>query len=1795
MVDKVTRADVVATMAGDLEARATSAAKAVIALKTAQEGLGAETQRTEQKLLLTASATDRLVGKYVQGYSATKQLDRDLESLNRRFQAGKIAPDIYAQALEGVARKAADLKAATAEMSAGMGQVTQASNQLAAATQRLVAEQSKRKAIEDQIASFGLQAYQTYAAQLDQLRLKYSPLYAAQRRYLETIKEIRVAEQVGALSQVEAAAAAGKVKDAFSAQIATLRGHTEQVKTSTGAIQLQAHQLTNLGQQLQDVAVSLAGGQNPFLVIAQQAPQAAYAVGGFGNLVKIAGGAVGAVLSPIGLAATAVVGLTGAFALGALRAKDISGEAREFGVVLAGMGDRAAASGAKLHALVESMRDLGVSKDDARAGVTATLRNPNLSAAGAQAVSQLTPNFAAGSGQDAPTAARQLAEAVGGGYDAIMKLADAYRVFDRDPATRSLVRTLYETGKASDGAKIVLDALGRQMEGLAKEKLGPTGEALNSISRAWTSWIDRVAASAPVLELLNRAAGSIQLIDRITGGGESSDIAALEARKKKLQDYKSPFPLLTDGIPGALGFETDSQSTARQIAEIDAEIARQRAKLGVKPGGFGAAPGERSEGIVPTEGLLRTERNGKELLDQSSILKARHRLVGADARTRAIGEADIKTAQEALNNNYGPDELKTRAINNRKEALLGLNEAQAQAARLSAIESAETLKVADAYRISTAAGDAAAAQRQAAADAYSQGANKETRARQLLLAQVNEGLTSASRATEANRIEVENAKRLVDAQKEGVAAYAEVELAIKKQQATQQLTIDIQKAVAAGAVEEAEWLRGLKALREEEIALIDRYSKASSLAADLRKADQDIELAGLQATISKLTDVNERRAAEIALARQMQAIQLKNDPRYAGDQAAQDALLSKGDQARALQDNARFFDEVRQQAEGLSKDVSQFLVDGFVNANQGGKSAFENLWQGALAGAKRFAAQVAAQFLQQRILMPIAMQIVGGSPGSFGVSNPGGSSGTIQGTPGIGDLLGGARSIGGGGGFSGLTSSIDSVGASLGFSAAPQAVGGWTVTGIGGPSAAGLNAGAGGLLGGTTLSQALPFAGVGLSAIMNFASGNVGGGVGNLAGAGIGFANGGQIGLGIGAALGGVLGGLFGGKKPTVGPGGGILFGVNADGTAKIGGGSGDNGYDYLQQGNIDNANAVGKTVKTFIETVGGTFLGSHANDNRGGDLGWDAGKKKYTGGDTSGGKGRYDTFEEAFKATVVSVLKDSDFTGLSKDIGDRVKAVTSNADMDALLQYIDGLTLIYNGFKDWKEPLTQVETGMASLKATLEAAKSAAESLSKPIDDVTASYEKQRLYLVDQFNAPLKDRELRITGRSGEADLINFDRNAAITRRDAAALGAEAVKQAELTLGLERAAIVKKNADDELKSLIAMREAVVARNQAQIAPMKQAYDGLIGELKSLRDVWKGIAEAMIKFRDSLKVGPLSTLSPLDQMREAQRQYSVTLAKARAGDATAAGELSNYAQTALSQTQSYYASGQGYADYFNQVQNDLTGVSDYASQQVSLADQQLGVQKSIDSSARTIAQILTDLYGVKTQIAAAGGYETGLGKGLDGGGFGDATKSLADNIRDAYGQIGRAANDDEVKAWTDLVASGKASAGGAFASIVYNQAALNPLGVTTPINDIGRPVRKDLIIVDGSDPGGVQNNPDILKAIGTTPQFASGGDHVGGPRIVGERGAELEFTGPSTIVSNDRARAFFAGNDNGVQAELRALRAENAELRRAILVSGKRQTAALVEAIMEGNETNRRALDLTSRRIAAPTPGARSA
>ena len=81
---------------------------------------------------------------------------------------------------------------------------------------------------------------------------------------------------------------------------------------------------------------------------------------------------------------------------------------------------------------------------------------------------------------------------------------------------------------------------------------------------------------------------------------------------------------------------------------------------------------------------------------------------------------------------------------------------------------------------------------------------------------------------------------------------------------------------------------------------------------------------------------------------------------------------------------------------------------------------------------------------------------------------------------------------------------------------------------------------------------------------------------------------------------------------------------------------------------------------------------------------------------------------------------------------------------------------------------------------------------------------------------------------------------------------------------------------------------------------------------------WQNALESIFDYTQSLLLDDnLTTLTPAEQLAEAQSQFDAVLARARAGDVDAAAELPAAAQALLEEARFMYASGQQYTDIFD--------------------------------------------------------------------------------------------------------------------------------------------------------------------------------------------------------------------------------------------------------------------------------------
>jgi hypothetical protein len=91
------------------------------------------------------------------------------------------------------------------------------------------------------------------------------------------------------------------------------------------------------------------------------------------------------------------------------------------------------------------------------------------------------------------------------------------------------------------------------------------------------------------------------------------------------------------------------------------------------------------------------------------------------------------------------------------------------------------------------------------------------------------------------------------------------------------------------------------------------------------------------------------------------------------------------------------------------------------------------------------------------------------------------------------------------------------------------------------------------------------------------------------------------------------------------------------------------------------------------------------------------------------------------------------------------------------------------------------------------------------------------------------------------------------------------------------------------------------------------------------------------------------------------------------------------------------------------------------------------------------------------------------------------------------------------------------------------------------------------------------------------PGFAAGGDHAGGWRVVGERGPELEATGPARIWSFDETQRLLGGDGAALADAMAALAAKLDALIRVAAAAGDENAQGLAGLRDELAELRRRA------------------
>ncbi|WP_193171251.1 coiled-coil domain-containing protein [Nisaea nitritireducens] len=219
------------------------------------------------------------------------QIDASTENLRRELKRADESVSGFSRtterAVDQIERELAKTGRAFSSLQQNIDRANKIGNEHAANTQRQA----------QNIAAYG--------AEMDRLRAKHNPLFAAQQQYKAQLDELSRALKVGALNQGEYGAALARTKAQFADQIRNMNAVRAASRISSAAIAKgsKAYQqygavAQQAGYQIGDFAVQVASGQSAVVAFTQQASQL---LGFFGPVGAVAGAAA-AILGGIYLA-----------------------------------------------------------------------------------------------------------------------------------------------------------------------------------------------------------------------------------------------------------------------------------------------------------------------------------------------------------------------------------------------------------------------------------------------------------------------------------------------------------------------------------------------------------------------------------------------------------------------------------------------------------------------------------------------------------------------------------------------------------------------------------------------------------------------------------------------------------------------------------------------------------------------------------------------------------------------------------------------------------------------------------------------------------------------------------------------------------------------------------------------------------------------------------------------------------------------------------------------------------------------------------------------------------------------------------------------------------------------------------------------------------------------------------------------------------------------------------------------------------------------------------------------------
>lgn len=440
-----------------------------------------------------------------------------------------------------------------------------------------------------------------WQASLASVRAQFNPLFAASRQYETELGRIADAEQIGAISAREAAAA----RDMAAARMAPLN---QGFRNGAGAMKLQAHEARNLSYQLNDVFQSILLGMPPQQILLQQGPQITQIYGGVGNTFR----ALTRTLTPLriglGLTAGAAALLGSAYVSHLKSTKALETASKGLGRAVAGtareMEASARAGAAAADIATGAARDMQVQ----------FLRTGKIGSENFAGLIGLSKDFAATIGIGAEDAGKALADMFSDPAKAADEFYNRYGLIDG--ATARHAANLAAQNRVSEAQAVLIEAL--------PDRLARATEATTALGRAW----EGVATGASnAFDAIGSA------IDRALNG---------ETAEEELTRLRG----LIENVPRRPSAQRAFEAAnAPRIAELEALLAKQQAD---RERAAAERRGAVAVGIAGKSDANRDSLRREELQNRLVALKDGLGAPGLDSTQRQRIERAIQATSNAL-------------------------------------------------------------------------------------------------------------------------------------------------------------------------------------------------------------------------------------------------------------------------------------------------------------------------------------------------------------------------------------------------------------------------------------------------------------------------------------------------------------------------------------------------------------------------------------------------------------------------------------------------------------------------------------------------------------------------------------------------------------------------------------------------------------------------------------------------------------------------------------------------------------------------------------------------------------------------------------------------------------------------------------------------------------------------------------------------------------------------------------------------------------------------------------------